>query len=320
MGGQPTFSIGGVALGWRLAILVALVVGACSTGTGDVTTAGLTTAAPTSVTTTPTTVVTTTTMATTAGVTGAVGQESGRLLVVGDYGNAGGDEYAVAGAMERYAAEHPVAALLTTGDNLYTNDVDGAWRRPYGWLADTGVPVWVVWGNHDHQRSAVVRETYGEAPYWSVHFWGDVTVILLDSERLRSGDQDVWMDRVLASARGPVIVAEHRPAWSCSTHGDDPRVQGRWVPRWEAAGVDLVLSGHDHNYQRFTVGGVDYVVSGGGGAGLYRLESCPADHPPRLAGAAAFHFLTLTRTDGGIRVEAVGVDGAVIDRFGVPAG
>jgi hypothetical protein len=56
------------------------------------------------------------------------------------------------------------------------------------------------------------------------------------------------------------------------------------------------------------------VVTGGGGATLTELASCPADHPPRSNGESLHHFLVLEQNDE-IVVSAVDVNGEVIDEF-----
>jgi hypothetical protein len=88
------------------------------------------------------------------------------------------------------------------------------------------------------------------------------------------------------------------------------------VPLLERYGVRLVLSGHDHNYQRFARNGVTYVVHGGG-AGVYPLRRCPAAHPRRLAARAARGFLYLTVEPDAFDLRAVGLDGRTIDRVRV---
>ncbi len=93
--------------------------------------------------------------------------------------------------------------------------------------------------------------------------------------------------------------------------------------KFEEAGVDLVLSGHDHNYQRFDErGGVTYVVTGGGGnSRLYELKECPADYPERLVGNAQVnHFLLVEGSARRLRVRALTGDGEVIDDFSLQAG
>jgi len=87
-----------------------------------------------------------------------------------------------------------------------------------------------------------------------------------------------------SAARWKVAVF-HQPAYSCGTHGSSPEVQREWVRLFQRSGVDLVLNGHDHDYQRFApIGGVTYVVTGGG-AELYEVGDCPAGtpHSPRFS-------------------------------------
>jgi len=249
---------------------------------------------------------------TTSTTTPAVGQ----LLVIGDFGTGGSAEYAVADAMRTWAATHDVAAILTTGDDLYTSNVEKAWTNPFGWIAEAGIPVWTTWGNHDNQRPNAVQAAFNDPPRWSKHSWGDVTVLSLDSTDVASGGQEQWLASVLSNTLAPVIVAEHYPAYSCSFHGDSRAVQQDWAPRFQQAGVELVLSGHEHNYQRFEVGGVEYVVTGGGGAGLYPLKTCPSGHPTRIAGDAAHHFLAVSQNSHGLHVQVVSSDG-MIDEFDV---
>ena len=110
----------------------------------------------------------------------------------------------------------------------------------------------------------------------------------------------------------------HHPAYTSGEYQSTPAVADRWVPLFERHGVDLVLSGHDHNYQRFARReGVRYVVSGGGGARVYALHACPAGYPHLVAGAARRSFLYLLVRSGGLRVRAVTPGGTVLDRFSV---
>jgi ABC-type sulfate transport system permease component len=57
----------------------------------------------------------------------------------------------------------------------------------------------------------------------------------------------------------------HHPAFSSSKHGSEEPVRKRWVPLFAGAGIKLVLSGHDHDYERTTPqSGVTYITTGGG--------------------------------------------------------
>jgi hypothetical protein len=90
----------------------------------------------------------------------------------------------------------------------------------------------------------------------------------------------------------------------------------RWVPLFERHGVQLTLSGHDHNYQRFVPRrGVTYVVHGGGVGSYYPVKRCPRGYPRRVRARREHGWLYLTFT----RERAVGwtvnVSGRRTDRF-----
>src|ERR1700691_5140929 len=74
-----------------------------------------------------------------------------------------------------------------------------------------------------------------------------------------------WPDRTLAAARGDtsidwIIVQMHQDAMSSSAtgNGSDLGIRQAWLPLFDRYQVDLVLSGHDHGYERsFPVRGAD---------------------------------------------------------------
>lgn len=310
----------------RVLIALVILLGGCTTGgvattppatTSTTTTSSASTSpavtAPTSTTEPSTAETSTAATSTTTTTTPPVGE----LLVIGDFGSGGKAEYLVADAMQSWAQTHDVAAILTTGDDLYTSNVQKAWTTPFGWVSEAGIPVWVTWGNHDNQRPKAVDTAFGDPPRWSEHQWGDVNVVSVDSTDVGSPDQEQWLESTLSTATSPVIVAEHYPAYSCSYHGDSTAVRRSWAPLFEEAGVEMVLAGHEHNYQRFQVGGVEYVVSGGGGAGLYALKDCAKSHPPRIAGDSIHHFLAVDQDSTGLHVQVVASDGSIVDTFDV---
>jgi len=82
------------------------------------------------------------------------------------------------------------------------------------------------------------------------------------------GEQTRWLDRTLAAGRGDpsvdwIIVQMHQcPASSSKTgNGSDAGLRAEWLPLFDKYQVDLVLSGHDHDYERsFPVRGIDHHV------------------------------------------------------------
>lgn len=245
---------------------------------------------------------------------------AGAFLAVGDFGVGGARERATGEAMRAFEERNPAELLVTLGDNDYTRSPDrfaAAWRAGFGWLPAAGVGVAGALGNHDVE---VRRGRYQFAllgmpgPYY-VRRLEDVDVFVLDSTAITAA-QTRWLGRALAASRARWRVAVfHHPPYTCGGHAGSATVRRVWSPLFERHGVRLVLSGHDHNYQRFAVRrGVSYVVHGGGGARLYRLQRCPRGYPHRVAARAAHGYLHVTAADESLTVSAVGLDGRTIDR------
>lgn len=295
---------------------IVVILAAC-TATTSVTS----TAPPPSATSTTSASTTTDRLPATASTMSTVQDEvdPGVLLVLGDWGSGTVPQGAVAGAMSRYAEENPVTAILTTGDNFYSDDAEFL-LEPLEWAFQQHIPFWITWGNHDVEtpgRIEIVEQAFDSPPRWHLHEWGAVDVVILDSNQVVAPEQLEFLIESLAESDDTTIVVFHHPALSCSLHGDTVTVLENWVPLFDDE-VSLVLSGHDHNYQRFEEADVTYVVSGGGGRPLYELNECPVDHPERLAGEAVHHFLVLTQGANEIAVEVVDVNGGTIDSFAVP--
>jgi acid phosphatase len=243
------------------------------------------------------------------------------IVVIGDFGVGGEAERARGAAVERFASRHRVDALVTLGDNDYTERpaaFRSNWRASFGWAAADGLLVAGTLGNHD-VRVRGGRYEFGLLGMPRRYYrrgLGDVALFLVDSTRL--GDAQLRrLDAWLAASTAPwKIVAMHHPAFSCGGYLGDARVRSRLVPILRRRGVDLVLAGHDHNYQRFAPRrGVTYVVHGGGGTRLYPLRSCPASFPARVAGRAMHGWLHLVADAFTLRLRAVGPRGGVRDDF-----
>jgi hypothetical protein len=145
---------------------------------------------------------------------------------------------------------------------------------------------------------------------------GEVQLFFLDSNRI-TGTQTAWLEQQLSeSAATWKIAVFHHPPYTCGGHLGNAVVARRWVPLFEEYGVQLVLSGHDHNYQRFASrNGVTYVVHGGGAAGLYPLRRCPGSYPRRARALVQHGFLFVAATDEQLDVSAVDLRGRVTDQF-----
>jgi hypothetical protein len=246
------------------------------------------------------------------------------ILAVGDFGVGGTTEREMGASIRTFAANHPAAALLLTlGDNDYTESPSAFhrnWTASFGWLGSAGLRVAGALGNHDIRVDGG-RYEYDELDMPRAHYRraaGNVTFFILDSNRVNSVQTD-WLKRVLpASTAKWKVVVFHHPAWTCGAYRSNTAIAQTWVPLFERYGVQLVLSGHDHNYQRFASrGGVRYIVHGGGGQHLYPIEPCPASYPTRRFARAVHGFLYLRATDTVLKVSSISRRRNVIDRVAI---
>lgn len=121
------------------------------------------------------------------------------------------------------------------------------------------------------------------------------------------------------------IVQYHNPTYSTGSHGSNPDVQALWVPLFEEHGVDLVLNGDDHLYQRTqTLQGGEpaeegpvYVVNGLGGSDTYDFADDEEDRPGWEAHRFNDEYGTLVLDAYEDRLESrfVTLEGDVVDPF-----
>jgi hypothetical protein len=253
--------------------------------------------------------------------TGSAGAATGYgILVLGDFGVGGTTERDMGASMKTFETTHSASAFLTLGDNDYTESptaFHNNWTSSFGWVRNRGLTVIGTLGNHDnlvdHGRYEFDELNMPRGYYKRTI--GNVQVFILNSNYVNA-TQTSWLETALSSSTALwKIVVFHHPAWTCGAYRSNSAVVRNWVPIMERYGVDLVLSGHDHNYQRFGArNGVRYIVHGGGGQHLYPLSKCPAGYPTRLYGRSVHGFLYLRATDGYLRVSAVTRARHFIDR------
>jgi predicted MPP superfamily phosphohydrolase len=278
------------------------------------------------------------------------------FFVIGDCGGVKtpGPQNAVSDAMEQRQAE--AAFVLILGDVVYFNGEESSYHdqfyEPYAKLAK---PIVAYPGNHDadplpgdttlagfmtnfcdSQPSIPAADPQLEFgrhtqtlpyPEWTLQLQA-VTIIGVYSNVPSGGhlepEQVTRLTQELADADPgkPVIVGLHHPPYSIDSHHGGSQHMGDALDQaFKDSGrvPDLVLSGHVHDYQRFTRTIADkkvsYVVSGNGGYhNLHQLASdaapgqqLTADVTLEFGDASRYGFLKLTVQAGAIRGEYVGV-------------
>ncbi len=237
------------------------------------------------------------------------------LAVVGDVGDSGSRLRATEQAITDVAAVEPVDGLVLAGDNVYPSG-DPSRRadtvfEPFADVLDDA-ELFAVLGNHDVMNGNAEGQAsaLGMPGRWWARHVGDVLLVRLDSTTAGDPDQRAWLDRTLAAAteRWRIVVVHH-PPYSAGYQGSNQAVRDAFVSLFERYGVQLVLSGHDHDYQRSVpINGVTYVVTGGA-AGTRRT----GEDDFTAASFSWHHFVELAVFRDRLVVRTVNQDRRVAD-------
>jgi acid phosphatase type 7 len=209
----------------------------------------------------------------------ADGPQPVRFLAFGDSGGGGSDQYAL--LQQMYTV--PYDLMIHTGDVAYDNGTIQQYEdNVFGVYADLfrNIPFFPSSGNHDYRTlsGAPFRDVFNlpgdNGEKWYSYDWGRVHFVALDTEA-DYRTQAAWLDEDLARSTAPwKIVYMHRPPYSSGSHGSDTALRKALEPVLARHQVQLVLAGHDHNYERILPQkGTHYVVTGGGGIGTRAVGS-----------------------------------------------
>lgn len=248
------------------------------------------------------------------------------------------------------AAENLETVVFTLGDHAYPEASDRYLRECFSpsW-GDPKKGIMKVLrpsiGNHDYQtdRAAATYRYFGDRigpagkGYYSYDI-GDWHVVVLNSELAVEGteaekrEQLDWLRRDLADHRQRCTMSYfHKPLFSSSYREGVREMRAIWTILYDAD-VDLILSGHDHHYERFlpqnpagvadSVRGIPQILVGTGGATLRGFRSRFGLRGRDLHGNSTvqiqghFGILILTLGSTGYRSAFLDTDGRIWDRSG----
>ncbi len=313
--------------------------------------------------------------------------EAFKVWVLGDAGSSGtvenGENDAQIAVRDSFLKQHPIGSLrfmMFLGDNAYKTGTDLEYQRAVFSIYKNALQSLVSWstqGNHDETANAYYdvftfpqhgeaggvpsgTEGYFSFDYSNAHF---ISLNSFIAEKPFRNDMIAWLKRDLASNKKTWTVAIfHHPPYSAGSHDSDLTTKHeapmRWmreniVPILEQGGVDLVMAGHSHGYERsklidghygdsstFTEkfvkdggsgdprqdhaykkpgqspiphAGTVYVVAGNGGAETQE----PSGHPTMVTSTGRFGSVLLEFSQTQLTSSLIGITGEVEDRFAI---
>jgi hypothetical protein len=255
------------------------------------------------------------------------------FAAVGDFGGGSGQESQIANNIGGSDTQF----VLTLGDNVYPDsadpdftttyfDFDERLYKPYGTVMGKKT-MWLAGGNHEYYGDEAFWENIWmpNNERWYSFDWGDAHFLVLDTELpITPGTpqyQFALADLSASQSKIWRIAVLHRPPYS-STNSANSSSPGRTylAPMFEQQHVQLVLTGHSHNYERTyplirgvpqESGGVTYIVSGGGGNGLNQfLVGQPSWSAFRQA---SYEHVSVTVSSNSLQINAIMETGAILD-------
>jgi 3',5'-cyclic AMP phosphodiesterase CpdA len=251
---------------------------------------------------------------------GAPGGSKFRFAVYGDTR----DGHSVHRQLIEMVDREQIDFAVHTGDMVQQGGVKGQWlqffqiERPL--LQDT--PIIPAIGNHDvsgrdYFRRYFLHDLWAADRNYYVMDWGNLRLLVLDTGiECRDGcDQYAFAERALQEGQRRkqlMAIMLHYPPYSSGEHGSNLEVQRPVAALARKHGVELVIAGHDHDYERTrTIDGTTYMVSGSGGAPIRPVR-------PRSFTAEARtepHYVLVDVESDRLILRAVNLQGDTFDTY-----
>ena len=194
-----------------------------------------------------------------------------RFAVIGDTGSGTEKQRDVGAMMVQYRVLFPFEFVLMMGDNLYggeaPQDFEKKFSEPYKALLDNKVKFYATLGNHDLPLQVNYENFNMNGKEYYRFKKGNVAFYSLNSNYMDK-KQVQWLEDELAkdTSEWKICFFHHPPYSSAKNHGSDDQLREVVEPIFLKYGVNVVLTGHDHVYERIKPQkGIYYFVSGAAG-------------------------------------------------------
>lgn len=203
-----------------------------------------------------------------------------RVWVLGDSGTSDANARAVRDSYAAFNAGRYTNLMLMLGDNAYNTGTDSEYQTAVYEMYPANLrqtPLWPTIGNHDTAQATSVPSTLpyfqmfslptnaeagglpsGTEKYYSFNY-GNIHFVCLDSmtsSRAPGSAMLTWLENDLSMNTKPWVIAFwHHPPYTKGSHDSDTEselieMRSNVLPILESYGVDLVLTGHSHSYER----------------------------------------------------------------------
>lgn len=241
-----------------------------------------------------------------------------RFAVMGDTGTGSKQQYQVGDTMLRSWAQFPFEFVLLLGDNMYggeaPTDFVKKFSDAYKPLLDAKVKFYATLGNHDLSLQAnYVNFNMNGKEYYRFKK-GNVAFYSLNSNYM-DAKQIKWLESELSTdtSEWKICFFHHPPYSSAKAHGSDKQLREVVEPIFVKYGVNVVLTGHDHVYERIKPQkGIYYFVSGAGG----KLRRGDIDNRSPLTEKAFdedMHFMLFEVNGDQMYFQAISRTGETVD-------
>lgn len=241
-----------------------------------------------------------------------------RFAVIGDTGTGSKQQYELGDVMALSHAQFPFEFVLLLGDNMYGGetpvDFEKKFSDVYKPLLGAKVKFYASLGNHDLAVQANYVHFNMDGKEYYRFKRGNVAFYSLNSNYMDK-KQVQWLETELAAdtSEWKICFFHHPPYSSAKKHGSHDSLRDVVEPIFVKHGVNVVLTGHDHVYERIKPQkGIYYFVSGAGG----KLRSGDIDKKSPLTEKAFdkdMHFMLFEVVGDQLYFQAISRTGETID-------